>query len=73
MAYVTKNKARLYIRGRANALNLAIERLEKERSALREECPHKVTAQVNYSWGPGRIAPDSTVCVDCDELIKLGI
>jgi len=72
MAYTTKNEARLSVRKRANAINQAIDKLKEERKKLREECPHKVTEQVNYSWGPGRIAPDSEVCVDCDELIKLG-
>lgn len=73
MATTTKDEARLSIRKRANAIRMAINKLEENRTKLREECPHKVTEKVNYSWGPGRFAPDSDVCADCDELIKLGI
>jgi hypothetical protein len=38
---------------------------------LREQCDHPKTKLVNYSWAPGHIHPNTTVCDICGKVISV--
>ena len=56
-------------KSRIDTINAEIKQLEKKRKKLQDDCPHKQTKVVNYSWRPGCV-DEVYMCTECNTIIK---